>query len=109
MAAGLPMAAETHRAIEAVWRIESARLIAGLTRTVHDVGLAEDVAQDALIAAMEQWPLEGIPSRGSRPSAVVAPSMRCVVAPRSIASTGRSARPWPPRRPRPSWPPQRQP
>ena len=50
------------RAIEAVWRIESARLIAGLTRTVHDVALAEDMAQDALVAAMEQWPVEGIPS-----------------------------------------------
>jgi RNA polymerase sigma factor (sigma-70 family) len=53
--------AETHRAIEAVWRIESARLIAGLYRIVRDVGLAEDLAQDALVAALEQWPEEGIP------------------------------------------------
>jgi RNA polymerase sigma factor (sigma-70 family) len=52
---------ETHRAIEAVWRIESARLIAGLTRIVRDVGVAEDLAQDALVAALEQWPRDGIP------------------------------------------------
>jgi RNA polymerase sigma factor (sigma-70 family) len=52
---------DTHRAIEAVWRIESARLIAGLTRKVGDVGLAEDLAQDALVAALEQWPESGIP------------------------------------------------
>src|SRR6187431_2405139 len=55
------MALETHRAIEAVWRIESARLIAGLTRTVRDVGLAEELAQDALVAALEQWPEAGVP------------------------------------------------
>ncbi len=53
--------AETHRAIEAVWRIESARLIAGLTRIVRDVGLAEELAQDALVAALEQWPEAGVP------------------------------------------------
>ena len=52
---------ETHRAIDAVWRIESARLIAGLTRFVHDVGMAEDLAQDALVAALEQWPESGVP------------------------------------------------
>jgi RNA polymerase sigma factor (sigma-70 family) len=52
---------DTHRAIDAVWRIESPRLIAGLTRLVRDVGLAEDLAQDALVAALEQWPGEGIP------------------------------------------------
>ncbi|MEO8540349.1 MAG: RNA polymerase sigma factor [bacterium] len=52
---------ETHRAIDAVWRIESARLIAGLARLVNDVGLAEDLAQDALVAALEQWPGDGIP------------------------------------------------
>jgi RNA polymerase sigma factor (sigma-70 family) len=51
----------THRAINAVWRIESARIIAGLARIVRDVGLAEDLAQDALIAALEQWPEQGIP------------------------------------------------
>ncbi|WP_407667367.1 RNA polymerase sigma factor [Myxococcus dinghuensis] len=50
-----------HRAIEAVWRIEAARLIAGLTRMVRDVGLAEELAQDALVAAMERWPQTGIP------------------------------------------------
>lgn len=53
--------AEAHRAIEAVWRIESARLIAGLTRIVHDLGAAEDLAQDALVAALEQWPASGVP------------------------------------------------
>ena len=50
-----------NRAIDAVWRIESARLIAGLTRIVRDVAVAEDLAQDALIAALEQWPESGIP------------------------------------------------
>jgi len=54
-------AADTHRAIEAVWRIESARIIAGLARMVRDVGLAEELAQDALVAALEQWPAAGIP------------------------------------------------
>ena len=51
----------THRAIEAVWRIESARIIAGLVRIVRDIGLAEELAQDALVAALEQWPEWGIP------------------------------------------------
>jgi RNA polymerase sigma factor (sigma-70 family) len=54
-------ATETHRAIEAVWRIESARVIAGLTRIVRDVGVAEELAQDALVAALEKWPESGIP------------------------------------------------
>src|SRR3979409_1966287 len=49
------------RAMDAVWRIESARLIAGLTRIVRDVAVAEDLAQDALVAALEQWPESGIP------------------------------------------------
>ena len=52
---------DTHRAIDAVWRIESARIIAGLTRIVRDVGIAEELAQDALVAALEQWPESGIP------------------------------------------------
>src|SRR5512141_911633 len=52
---------DAHRAIAAVWRIESAKLIAGLTRIVHDVGLAEDLAQDALVAALEKWPESGVP------------------------------------------------
>ena len=56
-------ATDTHRAIEAVWRIESARLIASLTRMVGDVGLAEDLAQDALVAALERWPESGVPDR----------------------------------------------
>jgi RNA polymerase sigma-70 factor (ECF subfamily) len=54
-------APDTHRAIEAVWRIESARLIAGIARIVRDVGVAEELAQDALLAALEQWPAAGIP------------------------------------------------
>src|SRR5216110_460423 len=48
-------------AIDAVWRIESARLIAGLARIVGDIGVAEDLAQDALVAALEQWPESGVP------------------------------------------------
>jgi RNA polymerase sigma-70 factor (ECF subfamily) len=52
---------DTHSAIHAVWSIESARLIAGLTRVVRDVGLAEELAQDALVAALEQWPQSGVP------------------------------------------------
>ncbi|MEV4703318.1 RNA polymerase sigma factor [Actinoplanes sp. NPDC049316] len=55
------MATDTHRAIEAVWRIEAPRLIAGLARLVRDVGVAEELAQDALVAALEQWPAEGVP------------------------------------------------
>ncbi|RSN05120.1 RNA polymerase subunit sigma-24 [Nonomuraea sp. WAC 01424] len=55
------MASDTHRAIEAVWRIEAARLIAGLAGLVRDVGLAVELAQDALVAALEQWPESGVP------------------------------------------------
>jgi RNA polymerase sigma factor (sigma-70 family) len=54
-------ATESHRAIDAVWRIESPRLIAGLARMVREVGLAEDLAQDALVVALERWPASGIP------------------------------------------------
>jgi len=54
-------AADTQQAIDAVWRIEAPKLIAGLTRIVRDVGLAEDLAQDALVAALEQWPESGVP------------------------------------------------
>jgi RNA polymerase sigma factor (sigma-70 family) len=53
---------ETHAAVDAVWRIESPRLIAGLARITRDVGAAEDLAHDALVAALEQWPTEGVPS-----------------------------------------------
>ena len=55
------MATDTHRAIEAVWRIEQARLIAGLTRMTRDVGMAEELAQDALVTALAKWPDTGIP------------------------------------------------
>jgi len=54
-------ATDVNRTIEAVWRIESAKLIAGIARIVHDVGVAEDLAQDALVAALEQWPKAGVP------------------------------------------------
>jgi RNA polymerase sigma factor (sigma-70 family) len=54
-------ASDTHRTIDAVWRIESARLIAGLARIVRDVGVAEDLAQEALLAALQQWPESGVP------------------------------------------------
>ncbi len=54
-------ATDAHRTIDALWRIESARLIAGLARLVRDVGLAEELAQDALVTALEQWPRSGIP------------------------------------------------
>src|SRR5438874_8864083 len=54
-------ATDIHRAISAVWRIESARLIAGIARIVRDVGLAEELAQDAIVAALEQWPESGVP------------------------------------------------
>jgi RNA polymerase sigma factor (sigma-70 family) len=56
-------ASDTHRAVEAVWRIESARLIGGLARIVGDLGLAEDLAQDALVAALERWPETGVPEK----------------------------------------------
>ncbi len=56
-------ASETHRAIDAVWRIESAKLIASLARIVRDVGLAEELAQDALVAALERWPESGVPDK----------------------------------------------
>src|SRR5207302_7796914 len=52
---------DVQRSIDAVWRIESPRLIAGIARMVRDVGLAEDLAQDALVAALEQWPRSGVP------------------------------------------------
>jgi RNA polymerase sigma factor (sigma-70 family) len=55
------VAADVPAAIDAVWRIESAKLVAGLTRLVRDIGLAEELAQDALVAALEQWPAEGVP------------------------------------------------
>jgi RNA polymerase sigma factor (sigma-70 family) len=55
--------ADIHRTIEAVWRIEQAKLIAGLTRLTGDVGIAEELAQDALVAALERWPRDGMPER----------------------------------------------
>ena len=57
------MTSEAHRAIEAVWRVECARVIAVVARMVRDVGLAEDLAQEALVAALEHWPRDGVPER----------------------------------------------
>src|SRR5215472_9872973 len=54
---------QTHRTIDAVWRIEAPKLIAALARLVGDVGMAEELAQDALVAALEQWPAAGVPDR----------------------------------------------
>src|SRR5512139_3227714 len=54
---------ETHRTIDAVWRIESAKIIAALARIVRDINLAEDLAQDALVIALEQWPESGVPEK----------------------------------------------
>src|SRR3954452_6127 len=56
------MVSDSHRAIDAVWKMEAGKVIAGLTRMVRDVGLAEDFAQEALLAALQQWPASGIPS-----------------------------------------------
>ena len=55
------MTTDTHRTIDAVWKMEAPKLIAALARMVHDVAVAEDLAQDALLAALEQWPRTGIP------------------------------------------------
>src|ERR1700689_3160147 len=54
---------DPHPAIDAVWRMESPRLIASLTKIVRDIDFAEDLAQDALVAALEQWPISGIPDK----------------------------------------------
>src|SRR5947207_8354262 len=59
----LAITTETHRTVEAIWRIESARLIAGLARVVGDIETAEELAQDALVAALEQWPASGVPEK----------------------------------------------
>ena len=56
-------ATDIHRTVDAIWRIESARVIASVTRMVRDIGIAEDLAHDALVAALEQWPREGVPRK----------------------------------------------
>ena len=56
-------AADLHRSVEAVWRLESTKLVAALVRMTRDVGLAEDLAQDALEAALAQWPESGVPDK----------------------------------------------
>ena len=55
--------ADLHRVVDAVWRMESARIVGALTRVTGDVGLAEELAQDALVAALEQWPSTGVPAK----------------------------------------------
>ena len=65
---------DTHRAIDVVWRIESARIIAALTRITRDVGVSEELAQDALVAALEQWPASGVPNN---PGAWLMSSLGC--------------------------------
>ena len=85
--------------IEAVWRIESARLIAALARVTGDVGLAEDLAQDALVAALEQWPSDGVPDNPGAWLAAVARRRyvdgvrRAVTLERKVEELGREARP----------------
>src|SRR5579863_6035802 len=54
---------DTHQVIEAVWRIESAQIIAGIARIVRDMGVAEELAQDAFVAALESWPKTGVPAK----------------------------------------------
>ena len=54
---------DVHKTIEAVWKIESTRLIAAIARVTHDIGIAEELAQDALVTALEVWPGEGIPDK----------------------------------------------
>ena len=63
--------ADTHRAIETVWRLEAPKLVAALIRVVRDIDLAEELAQDALVAALEEWPRAGVPEKpgGWRPAA----------------------------------------
>jgi predicted RNA polymerase sigma factor len=58
-----PANAGVHDTIAAVWRIESARIVAAVARRVRDIGVAEELAQDALVAALERWPLDGLPER----------------------------------------------
>ena len=55
------MASDTHQAIEAIWRIEQAKIIAGVARITRDVGIAEELAQDALVTALKRWPEAGVP------------------------------------------------
>jgi len=63
MTSPVPTASATHRVVDAVWRMESARIVGALTRVTGDVGLAEELAQDALLAALEQWPETGVPAK----------------------------------------------
>src|ERR1700723_2439719 len=73
VSSGTMTVTDVHRTIDAVWRIESARLIAALTRRVRDVGLAEELAQEALLRALEAWPRTGIPDN---PGAALAPEKK---------------------------------
>ena len=76
------------KAIEAVWKIESTRLIAAIARVTHDIGIAEELAQDALVTALELWPEEGIPEN---PGAwlMTAAKRRAIDAPKASSTTSR--------------------
>ena len=79
-------ATDAHRAIDAIWRIKSARLIAGLARIVRDIGLAEELAQDALVAALERWPQSGVPDN---PDAWLMATAKHRASEKTIASAAR--------------------
>ena len=87
-------AASIQRTIEAVWRMESAKIIAKLARMLRDVGLAEELAQDALVTALEQWPVSGVPNKLCS-AAFAASRLSADVSPRSTSSRKRMPAPTP--------------
>ena len=89
------MTSPTHRAIDAVWRIEAAKVIAGVARLVRDVGLAEEFAQDALVSALEHWPASGLPDNPGAWLMAAIPTF-------AQSTARRSGRPWPGRSPSPT-------
>jgi predicted RNA polymerase sigma factor len=91
------MHSATHQAIAAVWRIESAKIVAGVARMVRDIGLAEELAQDALVAALEHWPQQGVPDN---PGAwlMATAKIACAATRCSRPSSNRSAMTWKRRR-----------
>lgn len=84
---------ETPRTIEAVWKHESTRLIAAIARVTKDVGLAEELAQDAMVAALERWPLDGIPAQPG-PWLMTAAKRRAIDRMRHQQMAGRKRLPW---------------
>jgi len=79
----------THRAIEAIWRVESARLIGAIARVVRDIGMTEELAQDALVLALEQWPRDGIPRTPAPGSPRRPDTARSISSAATRRSTGR--------------------